>query len=62
MHFLSSSATAPSIGDNDHAYSISRLMNGGESSVEPAVSQRWIHSQIPNSLQNIFPTVAGGYQ
>jgi hypothetical protein len=37
-------------------------MNGGESSVELAVSQRWIHSQIPNSLQNIFPTGAGGYQ
>ena len=40
---------------------IPTLIIGGESSVVPEVSQRWIHSQIPNSLMEIFPTDAGGH-
>ena len=40
---------------------IPTLIIGGASSVVPEVSQRWIHSQIPNSLMEIFPTDAGGH-
>jgi pimeloyl-ACP methyl ester carboxylesterase len=37
------------------------LIIGGESSVVPPASQRWIHRQIPNSVLEIFPTDAGGH-
>ena len=37
------------------------LIIGGESSVVPPESQRWIHSQLPGSQLEIFPSDQGGY-
>ena len=37
------------------------LIIGGESSVVPPESQRWIHSQLPGSELEILPNDQGGY-
>ena len=37
------------------------LIIGGKSSVVPPESQRWIHSQLPGSQLEIFPSDQGGY-